>query len=62
MLQVATVDGNVVIREDVLTENVFQAPSSLTAGSYRVWVKAINAATDAFSDGVWSSPFDFEVA
>ena len=55
-------DGSVVVREDFLTESSFTPSSTLGAGTYRVWVKAINGATGLFTDGLWSQSFDFNVA
>ena len=52
---------NVVIRENQLTTTSF-APQNLASGSYRAWVKAIDAATDDFNSSPWSEAFDFTVA
>ncbi len=62
VLHVENSDTNeVVIREDDVTATSFDAATPLPAGNYRVWVKAIDAATDLFADGQWSRPFDFTV-
>ncbi|MEQ9411316.1 MAG: Calx-beta domain-containing protein [Fuerstiella sp.] len=52
----------VAIREDRLTATSFTPSTALMAGSYRIWVKAINGATDLFGDGLWSHSVDFTVA
>ena len=48
-----------VIRENNLTSEAFIPLTSLPAGEYRAWVRAISAAGTA---GPWSSQFDFEIA
>ena len=55
--------GVAVIREDNLSNSNFTPSTPLAAGTYRAWVKAIDAMTDSFSDGLWSlRPFNFTVA
>ncbi|MBC7965309.1 MAG: hypothetical protein H7Z17_05210 [Fuerstia sp.] len=56
-----TKTGRVVIREEKQKDTRFQFTSPLVPGTYRAWVKAINAATNRFSDGAWSRAFDFTV-
>lgn len=64
ILQVENVSnpGVAVIRRDNLTGTSFTTSSALTAGTYRAWIKAIDATSNAFSSGLWSRPFDFTVA
>ncbi|MEZ6125430.1 MAG: Calx-beta domain-containing protein [Planctomycetaceae bacterium] len=54
-------NGNVVIREDHLTGTQYTTPTPLATGTYRVWVKAIDATTNAFDSGLWSRPFDLTI-
>ncbi|MEZ6132962.1 MAG: Ig-like domain-containing protein [Planctomycetaceae bacterium] len=62
ILHVQNLDnGQVVIREDHLTDTTHTSSIPLAAGNYRVWVKAINAETNLFSSGTWSRGYDFTV-
>ena len=54
--------GIAVIRKDDLTTTDFTPTTPLPAGSYRAWIKAIDATSNAFSSGLWSRRFDFTVA
>ena len=62
ILHVEDAGGNVVIREDRVLDTSFSAANALAAGSYRAWVKAIDAVSDAFNSAPWSFRFDFTVA
>ncbi|MEZ6041530.1 MAG: CHRD domain-containing protein [Planctomycetaceae bacterium] len=57
----STTTNEVVIREDQLTSTSFTSSSPLSVGSYRVWVKAIDAQSNLFSSGWWSRPISFQV-
>lgn len=62
ILHVLNLDTNtVVIREDNLSGTSY-TPTTNLSGNYRIWVKAINAATNMFSDGRWSQSSDVTVA
>lgn len=62
ILHVTNLDTNtVVIREDQLTESSYTPSTALTAGNYRVWVKAIDGTSDLFSSGLWSVGLDFSI-
>lgn len=54
--------GVAVIREDNVTATDFTPSTPLAAGTYRAWIKAIDATSNAFGSGLWSRPFDFTVA
>ncbi len=57
ILHVLNTDTNtVVVREDQLTGTSFSPTAPLPAGNYTGWVKAIDGATDLFTDGQWSKP------
>lgn len=61
ILHVQRSDGSeVVIREDDVIDTSFLS-STLSTGSYRAWVKAIDS-SDSFASGRWSEAFDFSVA
>lgn len=63
ILHVTNLDtSTVAIREDDLTAATYTPTVALPSGNYRVWVKAIDATTDLFSSGAWSSSMDFTVA
>lgn len=47
-----------VIRQNGLKTTSFTAQSNLSQGSYRVWVRAYNAANEV---GDWSAPFNFNI-
>ena len=47
-----------VIRKNGLKSTSFTAQSNLAQGSYRVWVRAYNAANEV---GDWSAPFNFNI-
>ncbi len=53
--------GNVVIRENNVTTASFAPSTALSAGNFRVWVKAIDGSDD-FNSGTWSKPVDFTIA
>ncbi|MCA9083867.1 MAG: hypothetical protein KDA81_07415, partial [Planctomycetaceae bacterium] len=62
ILHVQNLDnGQVVIREDHLTDTTHTSSIPMAAANYRVWVKAINAETNLFSSGTWSRGYDFTV-
>lgn len=48
-------------RDDNVTETSYTPAAALPAGNYRVWVKAIDAATNAFNSGLWSNAFNFQI-
>ncbi|MCR9199309.1 MAG: hypothetical protein NXI04_11740 [Planctomycetaceae bacterium] len=52
--------GNVIIREDHLTTTSYAVVAPLEVGSYRFWVRAINAADSIIAP--WSFPFVTEVS
>jgi hypothetical protein len=47
-----------VIRKNGLKGRAFTAQTNLAQGTYRVWVRAYNAANEV---GDWSAPFDFNI-
>ena len=53
-------DPVAVLRQESLDVTQFNV-SSLGAGNYRAWVKAIDGRTNAFVDGFWSLPADFSI-
>lgn len=62
-LFVQNLDTSEVVINDVnLTETSYTSETDLAAGSYRFWVKAIDAATDNFNSGLWSNSLDFMIA
>lgn len=62
ILHVQNLDTNIVaIREDRLSASSFSPATELAPGNYRVWVKAIDAASDLFSSGRWSRHLDFTI-
>lgn len=62
ILVVMNTDTNtVVLRNDNVTGTTFTASNQLSGGNYRFWVKAINGATNSFSDGLWSRSADFSI-
>lgn len=62
VLHVINSDTNeIVIREDSLTTTSFTPVVALPEANYRVWVKAIDSATDDFNSGLWSRPVNFTV-
>jgi hypothetical protein len=61
IVHVVNTDTNqVVIREDDVNANSYTS-SALPAGNYRYWVKAIDAATNEFTGGLWSNPLNFTI-
>lgn len=54
--------SEVVINNTNIQGTSYTATSNLAAESYRFWVKAIDAETDAFNSGLWSKPISFTVA
>ncbi|MCA9050831.1 MAG: hypothetical protein KDA89_18965, partial [Planctomycetaceae bacterium] len=56
-----TATDEVVIREDFVTTTSYTPTTALPVGQYRAWVKSIDAATNLFTSGAWSRPFDFEI-
>ncbi len=54
-------DSSLVFRVDNVTTASYTVPTALSAGTYRVWVKAIDGTTDLFSSGVWSNAYDFTI-
>ena len=48
-------------RDDNLTTTSYTPTTAWAAGTYRVWVKAIDASTNLFSSGVWSNAYDFTI-
>ncbi len=62
ILHVQNLDTDTVaIREDRVLTTSYTPTTPLAAGNYRVWVKAIDASTDLFGSGRWSSGLDFQV-
>ena len=59
ILHIEDADRNIVFREDDLLTTSYTTPSTMAAGSYRAWVKAINASDN--STGIWSNPLDIIV-
>lgn len=55
-----TTSQTAVISDDQIGTNTFTPSTNLTAGDYRVWVRAINSSTNAI--GPWSVPVEFTVA
>lgn len=62
ILHVVNTDTDqVVIREDNVATASFTASNALPTGNYRYWVKAIDAASNAFTSGLWSNPLNFSI-
>lgn len=62
ILHVQNLDTDTVaIREENLTTTSYTPTTPLPAGNFRVWVKAIDAATNTFSSGLWSRGVDFSI-
>lgn len=48
-------------RNDNVVDTAYSPVTALPAGNYRVWVKAIEASSNAFNSGLWSSAYDFSI-
>lgn len=53
--------NTLVLRDDNVLTTSYSSATPLPAGNYRVWVKAIEASSDAFSSGLWSTGYDFSI-
>ena len=59
ILHVENAAGDIVIRENNLTDVTFAAATELPADSYRVWVQAISATDRSFD--IWSRALSFTI-
>ncbi|MEZ6059149.1 MAG: hypothetical protein R3C19_02190 [Planctomycetaceae bacterium] len=60
ILYVERIGDGLVFRDDNVTTTTFTATTPLSAGTYRVWVKAISSSDNV--SGYWSRPLEFTVA
>ncbi|MEZ6063698.1 MAG: carboxypeptidase regulatory-like domain-containing protein [Planctomycetaceae bacterium] len=60
ILYVERIGDGLVFRNDNVTTTTFTATTPLSAGTYRVWVKAISSSDNV--SGYWSRPLEFTVA